>query len=488
MAALQAGGNAIDAAVAAQLMACVSEPLLTGLGGGGLALVRRSDGETEVLDAFSDMPGLGAPPGPAPVMDTVTLDFGPDTQSFLVGAATVAVPGLPRGLEKLHEGRGCLSLEQLAQPAVRAARRGVRVTVGLARAVRLLWPIIERDPQVSEAFGPGGEPLDVGDSFRLPALGDTIERLAAEGSSYLTTGAGGRAMVACLGASGRLTPEDLATSEPRWREPLWADYRGHRVAVPGIPSSAGALVLRILGQLQAQGPLPEPLSIAHARRIIEASGAALAAQPPDWSGRLCEAGFLEGFVGSGYTTHLSTVDGDGNAVGITSSLGETAGLMVPETGVLLNNFLGEEDVNPPDWPRGPGDRLLTNCCPTILEGPDCLYVMGAGGSSRIRSAVLHGVIFIADHAWTAQDSVHAPRIHLDGGVLRVEVMDRPPGFQEALTLDWPQLIAFERHGMYFGGLHAVGRKAGAFCGGGDPRRTGSWASTGRAIGVEEGRW
>jgi gamma-glutamyltranspeptidase/glutathione hydrolase len=248
------------------------------------------------------------------------------------------------------------------------------------------------------------------------------------------------------------------------------------------------MVLRTLAELEHTGELPPPLDVPHAQRIIRAMDRALSAVPRDYPGRLAEQGYLEAYVGSGYTTHVSTIDGAGNAVGITSSLGETAGALVAETGVILNNFLGEADVNPPDFPRAPGERLVTMCCPTTLEGPESLYVMGAGGSSRIRSAVIHGVVFLTDHGLSAQESVQAPRLHLDGGTLRVEVMDRPPGFREALTLDWPTLIPFERHGMYFGGLHVAGHQDGVFTGGGDPRRTGSWASTGRTIGVEEPPW
>jgi gamma-glutamyltranspeptidase/glutathione hydrolase len=322
----------------------------------------------------------------------------------------------------------------------------------------------------------------------MPALGDTLERLATEGPDFLTIGDGGSAMRACLGAAGHITPADLAHSAAQWREPLTATYRGRRVCVPGPPSAAGAMVLRMLAELQEGGELPRPLCVPHTRRIIEAMGRALDRLPDDFQGRLNDPDFLKGYLGSGYTTHVSAVDGHNNAVGITSSLGETAGVLVPETGIILNNFLGEADVNPPAHPRRPGERLLTMCCPTILDDADSLYMMGAGGSSRIRSAILHGVVYLSDHGMTAQEAVQAPRVHLDGGSLRVEVMDRPQGYREALTLDWPQLIPFERHGMYFGGLHVAGRRNDVFTGGGDPRRTGSWASTGRSIGVGEGPW
>ncbi len=471
----------MDAVVAAQLMACVSEPLLTGLGGGGLAMVR-FEGQTRVLDAFSNMPGLGGPSPGEQKADVVTLDFGPDTQSFLVGPTTVAVPGLAQGLATLHQGMGRLSLPELAGPAVRAARRGVPVTVGFARAVRLLWPIVQRDPLLAEALGPGGDPLDVGDSFRLPALGNTLEKLAAEGPEFLTVGPGGQAMLRRLGDQTSITTGDLVHSCAEWRTPMSSTYRDRTVFVPGAPSAAGMMVLRILAELERGGELPPALGLAHVQRFIHAMVRALEALPADYPGRLEDSAFLDGYVGSGHTTHVSAVDGDGNAVGLTSSLGETAGILVEETGVILNNFLGEADVNPPDFPRAPGERLITMCCPTALEGPDSLYVMGAGGSSRIRSAIAHGVVFLTDHGMTAQEAVQAPRIHLDGGTLRVEVTDRPPGFREALCLDWPHLIPFERYGMYFGGLHAAGFDSGVFVGAGDPRRTGSWASTGRAIG------
>ncbi len=365
--ALQAGGNAIDAAVAAQLMACVSEPLLTGLGGGGLAMVCHG-GTTRVLDFFSSMPGLGAEAPGTGTPEVVTLDFGPDTQSFLVGSATVASPGLPQGIAALHAAGARLPLAQLAEPASLAARRGVPVTVGFARALRLLWPIVARDPLLAEALGPGGAPLDVGNSFRLPVLGETLERLGWEGPGFLSEGFGADALLGRLGRAGHLTAHDLRLAAPRWCEPLALQYRGRTVCVPGAPSAAGAMVLRMLHEVEQGGELPAPLGVPHARRIIGAMDRALAACPDDFSGRLAKDGFLQAYVGSGHTTHVSTVDGDGNAVGLTSSLGETAGLLVPETGVIPNNFLGEADVNPRST-RGPPASASSPCaarpcCPT----------------------------------------------------------------------------------------------------------------------------
>ena len=162
-------------------------------------------------------------------------------------------------------------------------------------------------------------------------------------------------------------------------------YRGAEVNVPGVPSQGGAMVLHMLQTLERAGALPAPLTAAHVERLARAMEATDVARGPDHIDRFFEEGFLEGWLTSsftGFTTHLSTADEHGNAIGVTSSLGETAGFIVEETGVIPNNFLGEEDVNPERLSRPHGARLLTMCCPTVVEHERGFLVMGSGGSSR----------------------------------------------------------------------------------------------------------
>ncbi|MEC8193864.1 MAG: gamma-glutamyltransferase, partial [Myxococcota bacterium] len=169
LAALDNGGNAVDAAIASTLMAGVAEPLLTGLGGSGMATVR-FNGVVEQCDFFADMPGLAAPDAPAAPMDTVQIDFGPTTQEFLVGPGSASVPGVPAGLWALHERYGTVPMPVLAAPAIAAAVEGIPVTAGFERVVELLWPIVSRSEALRSLFAPNGTRLREGDTFVFPAL------------------------------------------------------------------------------------------------------------------------------------------------------------------------------------------------------------------------------------------------------------------------------------------------------------------------------
>lgn len=467
--ALELGGNAVDAAVAATLMACVSEPLLTGLGGGGLATVRMN-GLTQVVDFFGDMPGLGdATPGP---MVGVDVDFGPVTQRFLAGASSACVPGLPAGVWGMHQRWGRVDLSELAKPAVQAAHQGVTMTMGTERSARLLWEILKLTPASQALFqGPDGGPIRTGDPFSNPALGDTLARFAEQGPDWLYTGDGGAAMLRTLGADSAISAADLAAYQPILRQPLTMRYRDARIDVPGAPSQGGPQVLRAL-QALADGPMPQALHPAEILRIAAAMDVAEQTRPHPMVEHLFGPGFVRGYLGSGFTTHTSVVDAAGNAVSITSSLGETCGLIVPETGIAPNNFLGEADVNPPGHPRPAGQRLMTMCTPTLITRGDDVFALGAGGSSRIRSAVLHGVVYAVDHCGDVERLSTWPRLHMEDGQLRLEVFDRPDGTQRAVAETYGDLVPFNEWSMYMGGLHIAALQGGALAGGGDPRRSG----------------
>ena len=476
MAALAHGGNAVDAVVAATLMACISEPLLTGLGGGGLAMVRMA-GETEVLDFFGTMPGLcGKNHGP---MTGIDVDFGPVRQRFLAGPASACVPGMPQGLWALHQRHGVLPMPLLAQDAVRACSEGAPVTRATELSAGLLWEILQMTPLSESLFGRddghgGRRPVREGDTFYNPALGPTLARLAEQGPDFLATGDGAEAMVRTLGPESALGMADLAAYRALWTEPLSADYRGVQVHMPGAPSQGGYQVqhaLRALGG--SKRPAFSAQEILDVARAMDAAERAM----PTERVALFGHGFGAKYMGSGYTTHTSVVDHQGNAVSITSSLGETSGWVVPETGVVTNNFLGEADVNPPGYPRPPGERLLTMCTPALMERGEEIIAMGAGGSSRIRSAVLHGVLYAVDHHAPPSAVSAWPRLHMEGGQLRLETFERDPEILQAVGRQWGEFISFPEYSMYFGGLHVAGKWAGGLSAGGDPRRSGSAASS-----------
>ena len=499
LSALRRGGNAVDAAVAAQLMACVSEPLLTGLAGAGLAMVRMG-GRVEALDLFSTVPTLPAHSAPQP--EAVTIDFGPTSQTFHVGAASVAAPALPAGLWAMHERHGKLPMAQLAEPAAKAATRGVPVTAGFERVLRLLWPIQQRDPRCTDLFGhpsvPGTapQPLREGETFSNPDLARTIRQFAAEGPGLFSEGSVAEAILDEIGVQGRLREADLLAYRPRLLEPIAYRYRDAVVWLPPTPSLAGMLVAQALRALEDHGPMPKYASARQMRFLSHALDRVDHTRRGALRKRLFDTSFTDGFLTAlclqemgeeaahgkvdprrpGNTTHISTVDADGNAVAITTSLGETAGLVAGNTGVVLNNLLGEADVNPPDVDLEAGGRLMTMCCPTLLELGGSVFGMGSGGSSRIRSAVLHGIVYLTDHGLAPEEAVSAPRLHVEDGVAHVEVDGRSPATIQALRAGPWQIRTFTGANMFFGGLHIAGLDRGVFSGAGDPRRSGAYGT------------
>jgi gamma-glutamyltranspeptidase/glutathione hydrolase len=190
---------------------------------------------------------------------------------------------------------------------------------------------------------------------------------------------------------------------------------------------------------------------------------------------LGELGFADTFMASrlGSTTHISVLDGDGRACSVTCTNGEGSGVVVPGTGVHLNNIMGEEDLNPMGFHHfPPGRRMPSMMAPTAVLGEDggVELVLGSAGSNRIRSAILQTIVGVVDHGLGAQDAVGAPRVHFEDGVVYAE-----PGVPlEPLRADGRTVAPFRSLNVFFGGVQAVERDVdtGVVSGAGDPRRGG----------------
>jgi gamma-glutamyltranspeptidase/glutathione hydrolase len=174
------------------------------------------------------------------------------------------------------------------------------------------------------------------------------------------------------------------------------------------------------------------------------------------------------------TTHISVADAEGNIASMTASNGEGCSYVLPGTGVMMNNMLGEEDLNPGGFNQWKtGSRLASMMSPAVVELPDgTRFALGSGGSNRIRSAVTQVLVNLLDFGMTPEEAVSAPRFHLEGGMLSVEF-----GFAEAalsaLQLAAPATHLWPEKNLFFGGVHTVSVKPGGiFDGAGDPRRGG----------------
>jgi gamma-glutamyltranspeptidase/glutathione hydrolase len=465
-AVLRAGGNAVDAAIAACLASWTAEPLLTGPGAGGYLLVAGAGETPALLDFFVAAPADGDRAALLPV----DVSFGDATQVFHVGASSVGVPGTPAGLEEAARRWGRLPLADLATPAAELARTGVPLNEAQAYVFEILEGILLSTPQARAQFAPDGYALRAGDLFRSDALADTISRFGAEGAAPFYRGDLAAAAVDWVASrGGTLSAEDLADYRPITRQPAQARYRGRTVVTNPPPSAGGTLLALALARLDATDGPPSP------DELVAAMAVAQAARTPEFDAGLAEEGFLERFLAAqlGSTTHVAVLDGDGRACSVTCTNGEGSGLVVPGTGIHLNNVMGEEDLSPLGFfSAPPGRRMPSMMAPTVVLGDGGVeLVLGSAGSNRIRSAILQTIVGVVDHGLDARAAVDAPRLHLEQDVVYAE-----PGIDLGdLENGGRTLAPFRARNLFFGGVQAVERDAatGRLTGAGDPRRGGA---------------
>ena len=493
---LRAGGNAFDAALAAVAAACVAESVLASPGGGGFLLARPAQGPARIYDFFVQTPRVRRPAEESSAHPIVT-DWGTTQQEFQIGPGTAATPGLVRGLFAVHAALGRMPMPQILAPAVLAAREGVVVTPFQAYLMTLVAPIYLGEPDARALFGnPEGGSLNRGDRMHNPDLGALFEQLGRDGERLFHEGEVAAAIVKqCRDQGGHITRDDLVNYRVRVREPLTLRYRDATIITNPPPSAGGSLIafgLGLLGRVPLQGlgfASPEHLALL-ARvlaRTVDARAAhrnlehLLAAAVLDEHGAALLHELAAARAAHRGTTHISVIDRDGNAASVTLSNGEGCGSLIPGTGVMLNNMLGEEDLQPGE-PLPPGARMGSMMAPTLVAWPDGRRVaLGTGGSERIRSAILCVLARLLDEGEHIADAVAAPRVHVSGD----EVVHVEPGLDDAslgaiaelvAARGWPAYDAWPTTNIYFGGVHAVERGAdGTVTAVGDARRGGAAA-------------
>jgi gamma-glutamyltranspeptidase/glutathione hydrolase len=441
---LEDGGSAVDAAVAAGLASCVAETVMTGLLGGGHAIVLDAQaGTVRNLDCFCAVPGLGVAPREAELLH-LEVPFGAELVQYAVGPASCAVPGVPAGLGELWRVHGRLPWQRLVEPALRLARSGVEMPQAHVECLRMLEPVMTMR-EGARMYAPGGTLLVPGARLEQPGLVAALESLAEEGAAGAYTGTIGESLLALSDErGGMLTPDDLAAYAPRWSEPAETPWLGGRfLSRDGLTGVASTL---------ARLPLLRALSAPE--RVVALVAA------------------LEGRAGpETHTTNLVAVDADGGACVLTTSLGLGSGDWLPGLDLHLNSMLGEADLI-----RGPlevGARMESMMAPSLaFDGAGLALAIGAAGGTRLRTALVTAAAGILDEGLAPQDAVDRPRVHPAGGVVNAEPGVDETGLQaletSGLTVRrWP-----ERH-HYFGGVSAIGRNGAAA----DPRRSGAVRET-----------
>src|ERR687896_347864 len=477
------GGNA---AVAAVLTSFVTESPLTGPGAGGFMLVHTAGGEDHLLDFFVAAPGRGLDGAEPAALMPIDVRFSENAiQRFNVGPSSCGAYGTTLGLAAALERFGTARLGDLTAGPARAAREGVEVVPMQAFLFEVLEPIFRSTPECSEIYAPGGDLLRTGDTIRLAELGDLLDRLGAEGPGFLYTGdVAAEVSDRVLERGGLLTREDLESYEVVEREPARVGYRGRTVLTNPPPSSGGILIADALGIL-------ERLDRPHGPTVMaEVIASTNRARDEEFLRGLGQQGYLEQFLRKdaldnvatevrsrlGNTTHISVMDADGACATVTCSNGSCSGVVVPGTGMHLNNMLGEQDLNPLGYHRHePGARVPSMMAPTVvLRDGRPEIALGSAGSNRIRSAILLTILGVIDHGLPAQEAVSSPRIHVEG-----REVDAEPGVDEhALAKleasDW-RVRRWSELNLFFGGVQAVARNpaTGELSGGGDPRRGGA---------------
>ncbi len=496
---LRQGGNAVDACIAAAFVSWVTESPLTGPGGGGFMLVYRARDRTASLhDFFVALPGKGLAARERVPLEDVDVDFDGSThQIFHIGAASAAVPGKPLGLEVVHRHYGTRPWAELIEPAIGLARSGVELTRPQAYLHAILDLILRHTEEGRAMYGPAGERLVAGDRLVMSDLATTLEVLRDGGARELYTGELGRLIAADQAErAGAITEQDLAEYRVIRRRPIGADFRGRRFLSNPPPSSGGVLIaygLRLLDRLDLGGPAGSAEAIATLAEVMReqarARGGSFATDlhRGGLAARLCsdeavaaalariEAGraaVREAPAARG-TTHISVVDARGNAASLTASTGAGSGVIVPGTGIQLNNMLGEYDLNPPGRERRAGTRMTSMMAPSlVLEDERPRLVVGSAGSVRLRGAIMQIVANAVGHGFGVEDAIRAPRIHFDDEHLHCEGGTDPAEADELERRGY-DVVRWRRPNLYFGGAAAVELlEDGTLAAAGDPRRGG----------------
>ncbi len=458
--AAQAGGNAIDALVAAVAASWVCEPGMTALGSAAIAVVGPAGERPILIDGLTAMPGLGGHVGDPPGGQRITMPYGLGVQTG-IGPGSVAVPGGLAALDVMHREWGALSWADVMSPAVKLARDGFPYPRVSATYLPISGKIIYDLTEGSRAIWrrPDGTPFRIGDTTQLPDLAADLERIAIEGADVFYAGPLGEKIGQWIvehgGACG---PQDFAAYRASQREPIHCNEDGWDISTSD--TIGGAALVEMLGGFSAV-PLQ---SHDESAQLVSVMDAALSRRD-DTLRR-----------SSSSTTQICVVDEHGNACSMTTSTGYGSGVVVPGTGIMLNNMLGELELLP-DGPGvlKPGERLPTNMTPMIATKEGSVVALGAAGADRIAPSMAQTWRGIATRKEPAAVAINSPRFHVrttdDGPVL-----DYEPGFNPA-GVDMP-CNQFEAPHMYFGGVQAAMRTSDRMLdGGGDPRRGGIFLST-----------
>ncbi len=494
---LNQGGNAFDAAIASVLTAFAVEPMLTSIGGSGFLLAHTQKGDNILFDFFCQTP-LKKKPISELDFYPVNVNFGgEESQKFHIGKASIAVPGNLAGLLKVHQKLGKLPLKILAEPAINYAKNGIEVNKFQAFCMEILKPILTEKQAGKNIYEKKGKLLQENDIYTIPQLADTLSYLIEEGFEEFYRGEIANLLVKDLKEGGYLTLEDLKNYQVIMRKPLQINYRGYELLTNPPPSSGGALIafsLKLLASLNLDKI--KWRSQEHLEILAMVMSLTNEARKDGYDAHIYRPDIIEEFLGEkhlrcyqnqlintvnklGSTTHISVLDEDGNAASVTTSNGEGSGYIIPNTGIMLNNMLGEEDLNPFGFHQWQcNQRISSMMSPTmVLKNGKPKIVLGSGGSNRIRTAIFQVISNIIDFNLPINEAINLPRVHWENKTFSIEP-DQESILLENLNLP-PETntVFWQEQNMFFGGVHGVIKTDQSLMkGAGDLRRCGVFLS------------
>lgn len=507
---LLAGGNAVDAAVAALFTLTVVEPMMVGVLGGGVAHLRLADGRHLVLDGLSTAPGRGGATMYEPLSDQIGKARLVRDRENEVGPKAVAVPGALAGWCEALARFGTLPLADVLAPAIRLAERGFIASPYLSDCITDCAKDLARDPGLSALFLPGGQPLRPGDRLVQGDYAASLRLIAERGAAALYDGPLGAALTGFMAAKGGLIDQaDLSAFRVIERAPVRGTYRGFEILGPPPPSSSGVHIVQMLnilegydigglgfGSADSVHLLAEALKIAFADRAVATADPAFVDVPVD---RLIAKSYAEerrsridlrraqawtaGLAGgeSANTTHVTVADAAGNVVATTQTINGLFGActQIPGTGMLTNNYMYNFDPHPGRaLSIAPGKRVFTSMAPMMaLRDGRLAFALGLPGGLRIFPSALQAIVNLIDHGMTLQEAVEAPRVWTEGGVLELE-QAFPDAVAENLAGRGHSIVRMPR---IAGGMNAI-----AFAADGTLTGAACWRADGTPVAISGG--
>lgn len=507
---LKAGGNAIDAAVAVGFSLSMLEPNASGLGGGGLMLIRLADSGQVIFMDFRER----APAAATGNMYELDEDGNvmPDSRGFdpmVHGGRSVAVPGEVAGLLMALEKYGSMSRQQVIQPVIDYAENGVQVSTVLANIIAENYEVLSTFPASDAIYLTDGFPKVAGETIVNPDLANSFRIIAEQGADGFYSGSIAQSIVDAVQADGGLiTMEDMATYEVSFREPVTGTYRGYEIVSASPPSSGGAHVIELLNimenyDLKSMGfnsaesihIWAEAMKLMYADRAVYMGDSDFTDVPlkgltskqyaltrmakidPNSVAELQTAGDPWPSE-SGSTTHFSVVDSAGNMVACTKTINHffASGLTAPGTGIILNDQMADFDKRPGQANSVEGGKKpLSSMTPTLLfkDGKPFASI-GSPGGKRIITTVALLISDLIDFDMDIQTAIDAPRINnYEDGPLKIESRI-PLVVQDELREKGHTLSVKKPFDLYFGGAQGVviDPDTGVLHGGADPRRDG----------------